>query len=174
MRKFVWIVAGVLCVCGVGAAQAADELYIQAGDLTRPAGAHSPSDIEIGAGWDLPWQWLDHHLVTRIEAGAGYDNAKLADVWRVVVTPVLRYRFNGEQSNGVFVEAGIGPAYIDHTVWSTGHDMGSHALFQDRLSVGYTAGTNEVSLGLTHLSSAGLKEPNPGAEIVDLRYAHRF
>jgi lipid A 3-O-deacylase len=50
--------------------------------------------------------------------------------------------------------------------------------FYDMVGVGHTYGgpqeRHEVGLRLVHTSNAGIKNPNPGENFLQLRYAYRF
>jgi lipid A 3-O-deacylase len=174
MRQIKWLLAGLISFSFAGASLAADEVYVQMGAMVHPGGKNDPSEAEAGIGWNLPWQWKDGKLTTRLETGVGYEKARENDIVRVMVTPVLRYRFNGSGADGLFAEGGIGVTYLNQTGLSEKYTLGSHVLFQDRLGLGYAMGANELTLFVTHMSSGGTKEPNPGTEAVSLRYTRTF
>lgn len=169
------VVAGVLALPALltGSAQAVEQVYVEGGTLLNPAGKSFPDDVEAGLGWSLPWQWFGGSLTSRLNIGIGYIDGKANGSWRALAIPMLRYQM-GSGSRGAFAELGIGVTYLSNTRLAPDHDMSSHLQFIDRLGIGYRFDDNELSLNLTHISNAGLEQPNPGAETVSLRYSRRF
>jgi len=173
MRRKTASLAGVLVLMLYArGAWAADLVYLQGGDLIHPNGAHWIDDVEAGVGWQLPWQWRDGAFSTRLDTALGYTHSHGENSWRVMVSPVLRYQ--AKPAHGWFIEGGVGVAYLTNTQWRYDYNLDTHAQFEDRIGVGYQVGANEISLNLTHFSNGGLKQPNPGAEIVSLRYSRHF
>ena len=168
------IIGGViyLCIAALpGFAQADEQLYLQTGALLRPSGDSFPNDIEAGLAYSLPWQWNDGRLTSKLDIGLGFTDSKSSHSLRAIVMPLLHYQ---TASSGVFVEAGIGLAYLSNSQWGSRHDLGSHLQFEQRLGIGYDFGNYDLSLNITHLSNGGLKDPNPGAETASVRFAHNF
>ncbi|HYD76175.1 acyloxyacyl hydrolase [Ramlibacter sp.] len=157
----------------------------------RPAGLYvqgggGESGLRAGSlGLVWPWRWSR-------QAGGGELTAStelFASHWRargfggghqgftqVGVVPMLRYRF-AEGRSPWFVEAGIGLSVIDRRFVTPARNQGSRWNFSDNLALGHSfgrAGEHEVSLRWQHTSNAGLKDPNPGVDLVMLRYATRF
>lgn len=95
-------------------------------------------------------------------------------VTQIGLTPVLRWQPADER---FFLEAGIGanlllPIYRSREKrFSTAFNFGDHIAIGKRLG---DANQHEVSLRLQHFSNAGIKEPNPGEDFLQLRYSHRF
>lgn len=166
-----WVIA--LPELLTSSAQAAEEFYFQGGVLLNPAGKSFPDDVEAGLGWSLPWQWVGGSLTSRLNIGVGFIDGKAEDSWRALAMPMLRYQM-GSERRGAFAELGVGVTYLSNTRLASDHDLSSHLQFIERLGIGYRFDDNELSLNLTHISNAGLEQPNPGAELASLRFSRRF
>ena len=173
----------VLATAGVAAPAAAQEwrpatFFVQGGN------GDGVDAASVGVQW--PWAWrrtaLRGEWTARTELfgilwraraadGAGRDN-----FLQFGLVPLLRYRFAEGQSPW-FVEAGIGLSVTNKLFVSRDKVFGSRWNFSDNLAVGRSfgeQGRHEVSLRLQHSSNAGLKEPNPGLNLVLLRYSSAF
>ena len=97
--------------------------------------------------------------------------------WVIGAKPTFRWRPAQGQSPW-FVDAGIGVSYATNRLYITDHkDFSTRFNFASHIGVGYLFGEqlkNEVSLRLEHHSNAGIKEPNPGENFLQLRYARNF
>ena len=92
------------------------------------------------------------------------------------VMPVLRYRLDHGGSPW-FAEGGVGLSYLDGLYQRDHKRFSTRFNFNDVLGVGRSFGDrreHEVTLRLVHISNAGIKEPNPGENFVQLRYARQF
>ncbi len=92
------------------------------------------------------------------------------------LVPLLRWRpFDGESA--WFVEAGIGASF-HHRHYEVGEvRMGSRWNFHDVLALGRTFGPDgrrEWSLRAVHVSNAGIRRPNPGEDLIVLRWSYRY
>ncbi|ENO89350.1 acyloxyacyl hydrolase [Thauera linaloolentis] len=76
-----------------------------------------------------------------------------------------------------FVDLGLGISIFDR-LYRSGADKFSTAFqFTEAVGLGYRFGGKhayEISLRAQHISNAGIKKPNPGENIVRLRFACRF
>ncbi|WP_263769193.1 acyloxyacyl hydrolase [Propionivibrio soli] len=160
-----------VCVACGTPAMAQESAYFQGGALTRPSGKNLINDAEAGAGWVLPWSWYEGRLSTRLDVGVGYTNTKADDALRFHVTPLLRYQ---AAQRGMFGELGVGVVYLSESDWGRHHELGGHLQFGTRVGVGYDFGDYDLSLNVLHVSNAGLKKHNPGAEIVGIRFSRSF
>ena len=153
-------------------ALAVDSLTVSLGALDHPRGEGSVNDGRISAGWVINQYESDSGLYqTRMEVGVGYSNTQADKVWSVTVAPVAHYRFKTSRpDSGPFVEASLGGAYLSKIRFADDHDLTSHGHFASRLGVGYAFGASEVSLNATHFSNAGIKKPNPGVNVIALRF----
>ena len=181
MKLRLWLLLVGIAV-STAKAQSADWLpggvFVQGG-----IGQDATRTVTGGVIW--PWSWRHEfgegevtgltevflsHWSTRAEPG----RRSFTQVGAVV--PLLRYRFNQSQSPW-FLEAGIGFAVMD-PVYRTEHkQFSTHFNFVDVLGVGRSFGERqrqELGLRLTHLSNGGIKRPNPGENLLQLRYAVMF
>jgi lipid A 3-O-deacylase len=137
----------------------------------------------VGLQW--PWAWRTAQLGGEFTA----RTELFGSVWRAHsveggrenflqfgLVPLLRYRF-AEGRSPWFVEAGIGLSVTNKRFVSREKNFGSTWNFSDNLALGRSfgeQGRQELSLRLQHSSNAGLKEPNPGLNLVVLRYTSAF
>lgn len=156
----------------------------------RPAGVfveggegdHAVHAASIGAVW--PWSWQH---ATASGAWAGYTEAWLSrwnargaggrsDFDHVGVAPMFRYR-GAHGASPWFVEGGVGLIFMDRRFATPDKQFSTRWNFADTLGVGRNFGTrgqHEVALRITHFSNAGLKRPNPGQNLLRLKYAYLF
>ena len=151
--------------------------FLQAG------GGQNVDAASIGVQW--PWAW-------RTAALGGEFGARtelFGSVWRAQavgggretfvqlgLVPLLRYRF-AEGRSPWFLEGGIGLSVTDKRFVTRSREFGSSWNFSDNLALGRSfgeQGLHELSLRLQHTSNAGIKKPNPGLNLVMLRYAAAF
>jgi lipid A 3-O-deacylase len=125
-------------------------------------------------GWRRPASTQTELILSAWRADAYFGGHQ--DFWHLTLLPVLRMRLD-EGRSPWFFDAGIGVSYT-HKLYVTPHNaFGSQWNFYDMLGVGYSFGArqqDEVELRYVHLSNGGFKDPNPGENFVQLRYAHRF
>lgn len=180
MNKLHPCIALALAVAGVGARadwKAPDAVMIEGGVT-----AHHGRNVTVGVTWPSGW----HHMSRSGEWTAFTElfvsewRTKLGDRHRsltqVGIAPVVRYRFDQGRSDW-FAEGGIGLTYFDGLYQRGDERFSTRFNFQDTLGVGRSFGArreHEVSLRFTHVSNAGIKEPNPGENSLRLRYTHRF
>lgn len=136
----------------------------------------------VGLTWD--WRWQHEFEIGTLTGYTELDAAR----WRTRgrpddrgfnqfgVTPVLRL-YPGGISAGWFAEAGIGANAITPMYHNDSRKFSTTFNFGDRIAVGRRFGPNqadEISVGYEHFSNADIKKPNPGENLVQVRYAHRF
>lgn len=152
-------------------------VVVQAG-----SGEHSVRAASIGLVW--PWAW--RHATSSgqwsgyTEAYVGRWNAKdhgrRLDFDHVGIVPLWRYRGAGGSSPW-FVEGGIGLVYMDRVFVAGDRRFSTRLNFEDTLGIGRSFGErqrHELTLRFTHFSNGGVKRPNPGQNMVRLRYAYLF
>lgn len=137
----------------------------------------------FGATWDLPWRRdFDCCVATAyVEAAIGRwsgNGENASSVWftQVGLTPVLRLQPRS-WPRGLFAEVGIGANVIVPIYHSNDKHFSTAFNFGDHLAIGWQFGDHqkqELALRLQHFSNAGIREPNPGENFLQLRYLRRF
>jgi opacity protein-like surface antigen len=180
MKKLNAIAAFALALgtTAAGAQGAPATAFIAEGGVTK----HGTYSVTAGVAWPSWWrrEALGGEWTAFTELFASHWSAKLEArreaLTQLGVVPVLRYRFDAGRS-AWFTEGGIGLTYLDR-LYQTDHKRFSTRFnFQDTIGVGRSFGArreHEVSLRFTHVSNAGIKEPNPGENFLQLRYARQF
>jgi lipid A 3-O-deacylase len=162
---------------GAFAAEAARSAFVAGGGVT----VHGTLNLTAGA----TWRWMD--LTPRgdwslwTEVFASHWSAKQAvgpraSFTQIGVVPVFRYRFDGGRSPW-FAEIGIGLSWMDRLYTTERKQFSTRFNFHDNIGFGRNFGANgehELSVRLSHVSNGGIKEPNPGENFIQLRYAHSF
>lgn len=118
----------------------------------------------------LHWDLSVSHWRTQREHGGHHSFTQLTGmgVWRHPL---------GGPNAPLFVDVGVGVSVFDR-LYTAGTERFSTALqFTQVLGVGYRFGPKqacEVSLRAQHISNAGIKKPNPGEEVLRVRFAYSF
>lgn len=139
------------------------------------------------AGAGLVWDW-DWRMVRRKAAITGRTEL-LANVWRaddfgggsqgwtqLVLLPTLRFEFSQGRSPW-FLELGVGASWLDRDYRTPHRGFSTRWNFYDVVGVGHSFGAqqeHELGLRWVHVSNAGVRDPNPGQDFLQLRYAQRF
>jgi hypothetical protein len=135
----------------------------------------------VGATWEVPAL-----RGFALGNGSGYVEASFgrwvsdvndgsrssAWVTQVGITPVLRW--HPFDSPRWFTEAGIGVNVLAPIYRSTDKRFSTVFNFGDHVGIGVQFGEGfrqELSLRLQHFSNAGIKDPNPGENFLQLRYS---
>jgi hypothetical protein len=155
-----------------------DKVFAQIG------GAEDARMAVVGVTWGIPALrgFALDNASGYFEASVGrwtsdLDDGARSSAWvtQLGLTPVLRW--HPFASSQWFTEAGIGvnllaPIYRSHDKrFSTVFNFGDH------VGVGVQFGEerrHELSLRFQHFSNAGIKDPNPGENFLELRYAVRL
>lgn len=158
----------------VAAAQHAPSWFLQAG-----RGEESVQAIAAGVAWTLPWRSADGRFTGRGELfasrwrtpglGGGHR-----DLVQVGVVPLVRWRADGSPW---FIEGGIGLSWLDGDLRTPERSFSTRLNFSDNLGIGRSfgrQGEQEWSLRWQHTSNAGIRKPNPGQDLLLVRYAHAF
>ena len=137
-------------------------------------------------GVTIPWKNWNYALGSGLVTGywdvwgsrwSGDYQGSSRSNWVVGAKPTFRWRPAQGQSPW-FLEAGIGVSYATNHRYVTDHkDFSTRFNFASHIGVGYLFGEqqrNELSLRLEHYSNAGIKEPNPGENFLQLRFARHF
>jgi len=137
----------------------------------------------VGVQW--PWAWRSSLLGAEVsgatelfvsnwrarEAGGGHQNFV-----QVGLVPMFRFRPGAGQSRWFF-DAGIGLSLTDQRFVTPDKTFSTRWNFSDNFAVGRNfgdKGQHEVSLRWQHTSNGGAKKPNPGLDLIFVRYATRF
>ena len=137
----------------------------------------------VGAG--LSWDWNWRHAL----GGGGELSARtelLLNEWRaddfggghqnftqVALLPTLR--LDPVSGGPLYLEAGVGLSLMDPLYVTPRKTFSTRFNFYDVIGIGWRLGpTREVGLRINHVSNAGIKNPNPGEEFVQVRFLQRF
>lgn len=149
-------------------------LYVQGGSASGDT-----RTVTLGA--TLPWsQWLvplgggtlTGHWDAYLSRWA-YDGPDRSDLLLLGLTPTLRWTPDGGRS-AWFFEGGIGATLTSRLYRTQRKEFSTAFNFASHIGVGLRWGARreqEVVLRVQHVSNAGIKEPNPGQNFVQLRYA---
>ena len=168
----------LLAVPAQAQVQRAPAMFVQAG-----GGDDGVRTASIGLIW--PWKWRSRSWGDRLSA----HTELVASYWRardfdgghqgfkhLALVPYLRYRPANGQSLW-FVEGGIGIVATDRRYVTPDKTFSTRLNFSDNLAVGRSFGEqrqHEVSLRLQHTSNASIKRPNPGEDLLQVRYSTSF
>ncbi|MBS0508762.1 MAG: acyloxyacyl hydrolase [Proteobacteria bacterium] len=123
-------------------------------------------------GGELRGHWDFYASRWSFDGGGGRRSSLLLGV-----TPTLRLRPR-QGAAAWFWEAGIGASLSNHRYRPLGHEEFSTRFnFASHLGLGLNLGArrqHELLLRLQHVSNAGIKQPNPGLNFLQLRYAWHF
>lgn len=93
----------------------------------------------------------------------------------VGLTPMLRATSAATGREHWFVEAGVGLTFSDGYYASGDRRFSTRYNFTTSVGVGWVWGrSHEVSLRIAHASNAGIRRPNPGENLLQLRYLYRW
>jgi lipid A 3-O-deacylase len=139
------------------------------------------------AGVGVVWDWDFERMRRKAELTAHTE--LMLNTWRadavggghqgytqVAVVPSLRMRL-GRGESPWFIEIGIGASYMDRLFVTPRKGFSTRWNFYDVLGTGYSFGANrehELGLRWMHTSNAGIRNPNPGQDFLQLRYVARF
>ncbi|QEA12886.1 acyloxyacyl hydrolase [Comamonas flocculans] len=178
MPLFRFLPAALLGLLATGAmaqpAAARNMLYLQGS--ASAGGTHI-----LTLGTTLPWHTSGWQLGSGALSGHwdayasywNYRGVQRSGLWLLGLTPVLRWTPDGGRS-AWFVQAGIGVTLMDHLYEKPGKSFSTAFNFASHLGVGLRLGEHrqqELMLSVQHISNARIKRPNPGINLVQLRYA---
>jgi hypothetical protein len=162
-----------------------------AGDLrpdtvfTQFASGDETQSWSVGGQWDWRRQWrVTDSLrlggrweiaVGRWWSEAGVDGEDRAWVTQFSLIPNLR--LSSAYGDGWYAQVGSGPSLLLPLYYSNERRFSTKFNFQSHLAVGYVAGIggeHDFGVRIEHFSNAGIREPNPGVNLVSLRYTYRF
>jgi hypothetical protein len=176
--------AAIATVLALAAGASAHADWLKPSSVFVEGGATRHDAYNATAGVTLPFAWRrtgwggEWTAYTELFASGWRTKAEghHQSLAQVGVVPVLRYRF-GQGGSEWFAEGGIGLSYFDDLYERDSKRFSTRFNFYDTLGVGRNFGAHrehELTLRVTHISNAGIKEPNPGENFIQLRYAHAF
>ena len=179
-RKLLGACACLACIEAATAQQgfAPSGMFLQVGTV------HDTRVLSGGLSWDWARSWtlgpgvLSPYVEAsisqwRYRRGNGRGTGHLT---QLAVTPVLRWRLDGGASPW-FAEAGMGLSFTTSLYETADKRFSTRFNFGTHLGVGRNFGPrreHEVVLRVEHFSNAGIKQPNPGENFLQIRYAYRF
>ena len=150
-------------------AHAVDGVSAEAG--TGNQGVHL---ARLGAQWDWDRHWLEGgawRLGGYWDLSAGAWNGGPRTVYDVGLTPTFRYERSGGGSP--YLEGAIGFHWLSSVHISSTRDFSTRFQFGDHIGAGFRFGAQnryDLGLRLQHLSNAGIRNPNPGINFLQIRF----
>ena len=176
-RYLLTLAAALFSIESSAAGLQPDGWFVQGG-----VAAHSTYTAQVGAVWRWDWRreigggqasGITEAFISRWSARRDGQRFGLTQVG---VLPLLRYRRDQGRSPW-FVEVGIGLTVMDRAYRTDDKEFSTRFNFADVVGVGRNfgeQGRHELGLRLTHFSNGGIKSPNPGENVLQLRYAMMF
>jgi lipid A 3-O-deacylase len=164
--------AAAVCMEARAAAWAPDGAFVEAG--LAPSSSRSAT---VGAQWSWDWRarFGDAEATGFTDAYVSRWSAR-ETITQVGVIPMVRLRMSHGRSPW-FMEGGIGISMTDDLYRNHGKQFSTRFNFVDVFGIGRSLDAQQrrsISLRLAHVSNANLKKPNPGENILQLRYAAAF
>lgn len=153
IRKFALAAAALFVT---GSAYALDGASLE-------AGVGTDDDVKVarfGAQWASRWRWLYWDL-----SFGGWTGGH-GRVYDLALTPTARL------GRSPYLEAGVGAHVLSDLDVGTGSDFSTRFQFGDHVGIGMRFGEGgryDLGVRVQHLSNGGLREPNPGINLVMLR-----
>jgi len=158
MRK---IFAAAVLSLPVMTAHALDSLSLELGK-----GSHDVDEWRLGAQWRQKPKWLDDTIMSLYwDATLGTWEADIGTVQDLGLTPTFRYG----HEHGAYFDFGIGFHVLSETRISSTTDFSTKFQFGDHLGIGYRYDRYDFSVRAQHLSNAGIRNPNPGINFLQVR-----
>jgi lipid A 3-O-deacylase len=158
------IFAAVVLLLRMASAHALDGLSFEYGRGTRGV-----DEWRMAAQWRQNPKWLDDTLMHLYwDATYGTWQSNTGTLQDVGLTPTFRY---GHEHGGYF-DFGIGFHVLSETRISEQIEFSTKFQFGDHFGIGYRFNRYDMSVRLQHLSNAGIKNPNPGINFLQLRFQY--
>lgn len=150
-----------------------DGMFTEGG--VAPSSSHN---VTAGAMWTWDWRarFGNAEASALTEVYVSRWSARGEVVTQAALVPLLRLRLDGGRSPW-FMEGGIGVSMMDNFYRNHGKEFSTRFNFVDVFGVGRSLGADrrrELSVRVAHISNAKLKQPNPGENFLQLRYAVKF
>lgn len=161
MKKILGVVVLLL---PMGAARAVDSLSAELGRGTRGV-----DEWRIGVQWVQKPKWLEDTLMRLYwNAALGAWESDIGTVQELGLTPTFRYG----RERGAYFDVGIGFHVLSEKRISSQIEFSTKFQFGDHLGIGYRFERYDVSMRLQHLSNAGIRNPNPGINFLQVRFQY--
>ena len=158
------IFAAFVFFLSASSAHAFDSLSAEIGDGTRGV-----REWRIGAQWLQHPKWLEDTLMALYwDATLGAWESDTGTLQELGLTPTFRY---GDEQ-GAYFDVGIGFHVLSETRISSNIQFSTKFQFGDHLGVGYRFDRYDISMRLQHLSNAGIRNPNPGVNFLQVRFQY--
>lgn len=153
-----------------------DGVVVQAG-----AGKRDVDAASIGLVWDSDWKYEGRvHLAGQTELFVSHWRAaapggSTLNLQQYTVLPLLRLQL--DRRSPWYLELGIGASYLSKDYVTSSRAFSTRWNFYDVVGAGYRFGAkdrHELGLRYVHVSNLGIRKPNPGEDLVLLRYALKF
>jgi lipid A 3-O-deacylase len=144
---------GVLCAFSVNA----QHVDVRIGSNSQGISVTSSPLLQAGR-LSLAW-----------EAGVQRWEVNNAVGTQLYITPAFRWSYTSAWS----VDAGVGVSVIDRIQFGD-KTISTHFQFADHIGVAYSSKGHAVGLRYVHVSNAGIKEPNPGLDSVQVTGSFKF
>ena len=138
-------------------------------------GTHNVDMARFGVQWTSPSRGFAGHrweLARYWDLSFGSWNGGHGAVYDFGLTPVFRL----ERPGGTpYLDAAIGFHILSDLDVGTGSELSTRFQFGDHIGAGVRFGEHreyDLSLRLQHLSNAGIRNPNPGVNFLQLRFQH--
>ena len=180
-----WLKFGAMGCAGLACAAASAQAGLApAAAFIQEGGAGRTRSTTAGLLWDGPQRWsVGGGEVTGYWEGSiarwTYESrfdAPATWLAQFGLTPVFRFR-PGAANSHWFADLGIGLTLTTRLYQTDRRQFSTRFNFGDHVGLGWSFGEGdrqEIVLRVEHFSNGGLREPNPGLNFVQLRYACRF
>ena len=156
-----WLVA---LACAPAPALALDSVALEAG-----RGTGRTNLLRLGLQWQGHDKWFEHsswHIAHYVELVFGGWNGEEGTVYDLAFTPVFRFV---RSASPAYLEAAIGFHVLSDLDFKDGAETSTHFQFGDHIGAGIVRGRYDWAVRLQHLSNAGIRNPNPGINFLQLR-----
>jgi lipid A 3-O-deacylase len=158
----------------------APALAIDGFSLEAGRGEEGTDSWRVGLVWKWDKQWFAERawrLGAYWELQLGQWKGPISSVTDLSITPVFRLEPSAPGRVAPYVEGAIGFHFLSDYRISRRRSFSTKFQFGDHIGAGLRFGKglrHDVGVRLQHLSNAGLREPNPGINFLQLRYQHHF
>ena len=135
-------------------------------------GSRGVDQWRVGAQWNQEIAWLasrNWRLYWDLSLGGWHSD--FGTVYELGLTPVFRH---ARHARGVYFDAGIGAHLLSNQRVSRDLSLSTRFQFGDHLGIGYRFARYDLGLRFQHLSNAGIRNPNPGINFLQLRLQYHF